>query len=136
VSANLDLVRSICELWDRGDYSSVDWQHPAVEFVIADGPTPGSWTGAAGITQGWGEFLRAWDGFHHTADEYVELDEHRVLVLVRFGGRGKTSGLSVDQLSPRGALLFVVRDAAVTRIVLYFDRERAFRELGIPGGTE
>jgi ketosteroid isomerase-like protein len=136
VSANLDLVRSICEQWDRGDYGSVGWQHPDVVFVIADGPTPGSWTGATGITEGWGEFLRAWDGFHHTADEYVELDEHRVLVLVRFGGRGKTSGLPVDQLSPRGANLFVVRDGAVTRVVLYFDRERAFRELGIPAGTE
>jgi len=29
----------------RGDYSPGEWEHPEIEFVIADGPTPGSWTG-------------------------------------------------------------------------------------------
>jgi ketosteroid isomerase-like protein len=128
---NMDLVRSIYAAWERGDYSSVDWQHPEIEFSIADGPTPRTWTGATGIKQGWGTFLSAWEGFHHRADEYRELDSDRVLVLARFGGRGKTSGLEIGQMGTKGAVLFHVSGGKVTRGVLYFDREHAFADLGL-----
>jgi ketosteroid isomerase-like protein len=37
MSANLDLVRSIYAAIGRGDYSSTQWAHPEIEYVLLDG---------------------------------------------------------------------------------------------------
>jgi ketosteroid isomerase-like protein len=130
-SPNLDLVRSLYAAWERGDYDSAEWAHPDIETVIADGPAPGSWTGVAGMAQAWRDFLSAWDEFRVEAEEYRELDGERVLVLIRKSGRGKTSGLEVGRMPPRQAHLLHIRDGQVTRHVFYFERERAFADLGL-----
>ena len=132
MSENLDLVRSIGAAWQRGDYSSGGWAHPEIDFVIADGPSPGEWAGHAGMAEGWHAFLSAWDAFRGAAtEEERELENGRVLVLHSYTGRGKSSGLDVGQTPIRAATIFHVRDGRVTRLVLYFDRDRALADLGL-----
>ena len=128
-SVNLELVRSICADWERGDYSRTDWQHPEIEFVFADGPMPGTWTGAAGITDAWGEFLSAWENWRVTIEEYRELDEERVLTFFRPTGRGKASGVELSQVPFRAATVFHLRDGEVTKIVIFFDPEEGLAAL-------
>jgi len=131
-SADLDLVRSIVAAWERGDYSSAEWAHPEIEFVIADGPTPGSWTGQAEMAREIRTFLGAWEGgVHCEVDEVRELDGERVLVLHHWSGRGKTSGLRLAQMRTNGANLFHIRGGRVTRFVMYFDPARALADLGL-----
>ena len=128
---NVEIVRSIFAAWERGDYSSAEWAHPEIEFVAADGPTPGSWTGVAAMAEAWREALSAFEELRAEADEYRPVDGERVLVLMHFGGRGKTSGLEVGDIQMKGANLFHVRGGKVTRLVTYWDRERAFADLGL-----
>src|SRR6478672_6001433 len=118
MSEHLDLVRSIYADWERGDYRSTAWAHPDIEYVIADGPDSGSWKALADTTKAWRGWLDAWADFRVEAEGYRELDEERVLVLVRFRGRAKTSGLDIEEMSSKGAGLFHVRDGKVTKLVL------------------
>ena len=38
MSENLKLVRSILAEWEEGDFRSVHWAHPEIEYLIADEP--------------------------------------------------------------------------------------------------
>jgi ketosteroid isomerase-like protein len=129
--ANVEIVRSIFAAWERGDYSSGEWADSGIEFVIADGPTPGSWRGIPAMATVWREALGAFDQHHSKAEGYRPLDAERVLVLVQFTGRGRASGLELATMPTRGANLFHVRDGKVTRLVLYWDRERALEAMGL-----
>ena len=131
MSGNLDLVRSLYAAWEHGDFGSAEWAHPEIELVIADGPAPGNWSGLAGMAGGMRDFLIGWEDFRGWADEYRELDGERVFVLTHFSARGKTSGLEVGEMRTKGAHLFHVRDGKVTKLVIYWDRNRALADLGL-----
>jgi ketosteroid isomerase-like protein len=130
-SPNVALVRSIYAAWERGDFGSDEWAHPEIECVIADGPDAGTWRGLIEMPGIRRALLGAWEGYRTEAEEYRDLDHERVLVLIRRAGRGKKSGLELGQLGTKGAGTFHLRDGKVTRFVTYWDRERAFADLGL-----
>ncbi len=80
------------------------------------------------------DFLSTWEDFRVGADEYLELDDEQILVLVRFSGRGKTSEVEIGHVHTEGANLLQVRSGKVTRLVFYWDRERALADLGLSKG--
>jgi ketosteroid isomerase-like protein len=128
---NVELVQSIRAAWDRGDFSSAEWAHPEIEFVVTDGPSPGEWMGVAGMAEGFRSIVGAWEEFHVESEEFRELDGERVLVLVHATGRGKASGASLEQIRAKAAELFHVRGGKVTRLVIYLNREDAFADLSL-----
>jgi ketosteroid isomerase-like protein len=132
-STNLDLVRSIYADWARGDFSSNEWADPEIEFAFAGGPEPASWTGLAAMAEGYRGWLRAWEDFRAEPEEYLVLDSERILVLVHNSGRGKSSGLELEERS--AANFFQFRHGKVTRIIVYLDREVAFADLGLAPGA-
>src|SRR5439155_23374989 len=97
------------------------------------GPAPGGWTGLAAIGEAWRDILGAWDDLRIEAEAYREIGGDRVLVFITATGRGKTSGLAVEQMRAKGAHLLHVRDGKVVRLVFYWDRERALADLGLAG---
>jgi ketosteroid isomerase-like protein len=130
MSANLGLVRSAYADWERGDFSRADWADPDIEFVLADGPEPGQWTGVAVMATAWSDRLSAFDDYRTEAREYRSLDDERILVLVGHTGRGKSSGVEMADVG-QPAALFHVRNGRVTRLVVYLDPDRALADLGL-----
>jgi hypothetical protein len=124
-------VRSIYATQERGDFSRSDWVHPEIEFVVADGPSPGRWSGPEGLIEGWREWLSAWQDLRVETQGFRELDGGQVLVLFEFSGRGKTSGLSLGEIGAEGAALYELREKKVARIVAYWGRDRALADLGL-----
>jgi ketosteroid isomerase-like protein len=126
--ANLDLVRSIFADWERGDFARVDWADPNIEYVVVDGPSPGSVTGLSRMAAANRDFLEAWDDVRIEASDYRVVDDQRVLAIGAQSGRGRASGVRLDAI---GAILFQLRDGRVCRVSIYWDRERALAEVGL-----
>ena len=97
---------------------------------MADGPSPGTWTGLAGMTGAWRDYLSTWEEYRTVVDEYRELDDEGVLVFHHRTGRGKASGMGLGEMRTGGANLLHVRDRKVTKMVIYFHRDRALADLG------
>jgi ketosteroid isomerase-like protein len=128
MSENLDLVRSIYADWERGDFSSAEWAHPEIEYVVRDGPEPGTWTGIAAMADSLHDQLRALANLRVEVIELRELGDECVVALVQFRASGKTSAVEVTK---EGAELFYIRGPRVTRLVAYWDRARALADLGL-----
>lgn len=124
-------MRSLFAAWERGDFTATDWAHPEIEFVIADGPAAGNWTGLAGMAQGWRELMSAWEDHSAEVDEYRQVDDERVLVIIRMRGRGKISGLDLAEIQAKGAAIYHVGDGKVTKLVIYGDHKQALADVGL-----
>jgi hypothetical protein len=131
VATNLDVVRSICAAWERGDFSASDWADQDIEFALVGGPNPGRSRGLAGMARLWAGVLNVFERASPTVDEYQELDDERILVLYRTQGVGKVSGIEVSRLGATQASLFHLRDQKVTKLTIWWGRERALADLGL-----
>jgi ketosteroid isomerase-like protein len=125
-------VRSLYADWGRGDFRRLDWVDTDIEPVSVGGPEPGKWNGTEAVGRAWPDFLTAWDSYRVAGEEYRELDDGRVVTLHLLSGRGKKgSGLEVSDTETTGANLFHIRGGKVTKLVRYWDRDRAFADLGL-----
>jgi hypothetical protein len=78
MSENLDLVGSIYEDWERGEFGSVEWAHPQIVFETHgfDGTNA---SGVAALGERWREWMRAWEEYRVEGD--VLIDQHEVHVV-------------------------------------------------------
>jgi hypothetical protein len=130
MSENLDLVGSIYADWGRGDFSSLAWAHPEIEYVNS-GVYAQDWHGHGGMVDGFRDWIRVWSDWTVRAERFIEVDSHRVLVLFDSSARMKGSSPQSVRMTQCGATLFHLRDNLVTRIAQYSDRASALADLGL-----
>jgi ketosteroid isomerase-like protein len=130
-SENLELAQRIYAEFERGDWTQTWWTSPEFELVFKDGLSPGVHSGPDAVARAWRDFLSTWEDLGIVAEEYLEVDENRVLVLVHNTGRGKKSGLDIETTSGKTANLLEFRDGELVRMTAYWDRSLAFADLGL-----
>ena len=123
---NVEIVRSIYARWVNGDYSVADWADAEIQYRLFDGRET---VGVEAMGNLWRDFLATWDEFTNVPDRFLDAGEGRVLVLTRFGGRSKGSGIPITDFP--GASLFTLREGKVVRLFLYPDQKKALEAAGL-----
>jgi ketosteroid isomerase-like protein len=126
VPENAEIVRGIYRAWERGDFSSIDWADPEIEFDIP-GPSETA-NGISEMSRVWGGFLEAYSDLRLQATEYFERGD---VVVTRqlFQGKGRASGIPVDDIM--GGCTFTLRDGKVVRFQGYTNLDDALADAGI-----
>lgn len=128
---NIAALRPVYEEWGRGNWQpKFDLYAPDMEWGWSD-----EFPGLAGVhhdpavrSERLLRWLSSWEDWRCEAEEYVSSGDF-VVVLCRYTGRGKGSGVDVDV---QGAHVWQLRDGRAVRIEIFSSRSRALSAAGIP----
>ena len=129
---NLEVVRRVTDVMDAEGFEAalpvfLKAAHPDVEW-LEDPAWPGSATyrGVEQIRQVILDRMGTLD-FDQQTEDLIDVDD-KVVVLVRWVGRGKASGAQ-GEISM--AMVWTVREQAITRIEFFLDRSEALEAVGL-----
>ena len=126
----IELLRAVYAEWGRGNFRprtgpyahgfAWGWsdEFPGLAGVFRD---------SASASRRLLEWLRHWKGWRAEAEEYLAAGDF-VVVICRYRGSGKASGVDVDT---RGAHLWTMRDGGAVRLEIFSSPERALAVAGL-----
>ncbi len=128
---NVEIARRAAEAYNRRDIDTffAEFATPDLEWWPARARAFGGdcYRGRDGIERFLAETAETWEALQTVPEEFRDLGD-RVLVLGRLKGRGKGSGVPVDQLFVN---ILDFRGGRVWRSRVYFDRDEAMRAAGV-----
>lgn len=130
---NVEIVRRVIDAWNRDEQETVirfldpDVVFDATRRLI----NPRTYTGMEGMRAMLADRDEVWEEFRTEPDEFVDAGD-RVVVIGRWAGKGKGSGIEVQQPV---AHVFTLRGGRVVRWELgYTDRGKALEAAGLRDG--
>ncbi len=131
---NVQLARRMHEAFNRtfseGTDDLFEVLHPEAEWVPITAVLEGIGYRGETAIRGWiADMKRQWEFYETRPEEFLDLEDGRVLVLGTWGARGRGSGVELD--SQPGAWLVVTEDGWVTRMQTFTDRAKAFEAAGL-----
>ena len=121
-SAELEKLKTLYEEWAGGDYSQAEIfasDMTMETFGMGDPKRSETYEGFVNEMRDW---LRAWERpIRIEPEEFIQSGD-RILVMIRWSGRGKGSGV---QIEAEGAHLWTFRDGLVVDYGVYRDRAEA-----------
>ena len=133
---NVQRLRSLYRDWAEGNFwTTGDYVDPEVEFEwewgfaeIGGMDPEGRAHGLEQLTAVWLDWLKPWERFTVEAEEFVEIDDDRVLVLYRRRARMRGADATIEH---EGGMLLTLRAGTVVRIVDFDHRARALEAAGL-----
>jgi uncharacterized protein len=121
--ANVELVRAIYERFRAGDVEgALALQDPEVEvYDRPEAPDPQVYRGHQGVLRSLGVSRAAFEGLDLVPEEFLDAGD-QVVVVFRFQGTGRESGIPVDE---RLAHLWTIRDGRAVRMTVHSGRDEA-----------
>ena len=129
---NVEIVRRAYDAWNRGDpETAFEFLDPDVEVSVPpDLPEAGTYRGRAEVKHWVAEqLLPILEEIRAEPEKFFDAGD-QVVVLVRYFGRGKASGIEV-----RGAIVdahvWTLRDGKVQKLQMYQGTEKALEAVGL-----
>jgi ketosteroid isomerase-like protein len=128
----VEIVRQALDAFNRSDRASVEpLLHPDVEWRTVLGPVLGVETGSgrdAVLRFGFEEIPDAIEDFRVEVEELRDLGEGRVLLVARYLGRGKSSGIELEE---RISSIHRLRDRMIVSVRDYPSSQEALEAAGL-----
>ena len=127
--ANVELLRAIYDRFRAGDVEGALALHdPEVEVHDRpEAPDPQVYRGHEGVLRSLGVSQAAFEGLDLVPEEFLDAGD-RVIVVFRFQGIGRGSGVPIDE---RLAHLWTIRDGRAVRMTVHSGRDEALNAAGL-----
>ena len=121
--ANVELVRTIYDRFRAGDTDgALALQHPEIEIHDRpQGPDPQVYHGHEGVLEALRISREAFESLDVVPEDFLEVGD-RVVVVFRFQGTGRESGVPIDE---QLAHVWTIRSGKAVRIVVHSGRDEA-----------
>jgi ketosteroid isomerase-like protein len=128
---DVDIVRRGFEGFNRGDIEAVvEMCHPAIEwFPPAELPGVSTYHRHQGVREAARDMLDVFGGLQAEPEELIDAVD-LVVVLFRWRGHGRGSGVSLDLVGEQAAV-FTMRNGKAIRAQWYIDRTDALEAAGL-----
>jgi ketosteroid isomerase-like protein len=125
---NVEIVRRHIEAYLAGDNeAALAAYDPEVEFDVSIRPEGHVYRGPDGIVEAVRTWTGTWEDYKIEVEEIIDAGEN-VLVVDRQTGRGKGSGVPLDQQT---FWVYSLRDGKIVRVVWLPTREEALKAAGL-----
>ena len=114
---------------ERGSEAVIEFLDPDIEWhTRPDLPDSGTYRGQDGFRRLISRFEEVMDDIYMEAGDVIDAGE-QVIVRLRWGGRGKSSGVEFEENEETWIL--AVRDGKIVRVDEYATKEAALKAAGI-----
>jgi ketosteroid isomerase-like protein len=127
---NVEVVRRATDAYNRGNLQeAASWIDPEIEWDMSrvEVPDPGVYRGLDGMQTFFSSWDESWGSSELEPQEFIDAGDH-VVSVVRQVGRGRTSGVEVEQTIIQ---VWTLRGGKLVRMEMYPDRDAALEAVGL-----